>query len=100
MNFGTAVVTGAGQGFGLALTAALGARGTAVLAVEEPQLRVHAFDPGDMRSAMHQRTLPGEDISDRPEPATGVPAPVRLLEGRRPSGRHRAADLQAAGSPR
>jgi NAD(P)-dependent dehydrogenase (short-subunit alcohol dehydrogenase family) len=72
----------------------------AVLAVEEPELRVHAFDPGDMRTAMHQRAFPGEDISDRPDPATVVPALLHLLDERLPSGRHRAADLQATGSPR
>jgi NAD(P)-dependent dehydrogenase (short-subunit alcohol dehydrogenase family) len=65
----------------------------AVLAVEEPDLRVQAFDPGDMRTAMHQRAFPGEDISDRPEPHTVVPALLRLLDERRPSGRYRAADL-------
>ncbi|GAA0895608.1 SDR family oxidoreductase [Pseudonocardia zijingensis] len=65
----------------------------AVLAVEEPGLRVHAFDPGDMRTAMHQRAFPGEDISDRPEPETVVPSLLRLLDERRPSGRYRAADL-------
>lgn len=69
---------------------------TAVLAVEEPTLRVHAFDPGDMRTAMHQRAYPGEDISDRPEPETVVPALLRLLDERSPSGRHRAADLAPA----
>jgi NAD(P)-dependent dehydrogenase (short-subunit alcohol dehydrogenase family) len=72
----------------------------AVLAVEEPGLRVHAFDPGDMRTAMHQRAFPGEDISDRPEPGTVVPALLRLLDERLPSGRYRAADLAAgAGGP-
>jgi NAD(P)-dependent dehydrogenase (short-subunit alcohol dehydrogenase family) len=71
----------------------------AVLAVEEPDLRVHAFDPGDMRTAMHQRAFPEEDISDRPEPASVVPALLRLLDERLPSGRYRAADLAAtAGS--
>jgi NAD(P)-dependent dehydrogenase (short-subunit alcohol dehydrogenase family) len=65
----------------------------AVLAVEEPDLRVHAFDPGDMRTAMHQRAFPGEDISDRPLPETVVPAFLRLLDERPPSGRHRAGDL-------
>lgn len=73
----------------------------AVLAVEEPDLRVHAFDPGDMRTAMHQRAFPGEDISDRPEPETVVPSLLRLLDERLPSGRYRAADLApAAGSAR
>jgi NAD(P)-dependent dehydrogenase (short-subunit alcohol dehydrogenase family) len=67
----------------------------AVLAVEEPDLRVYAFDPGDMRTAMHQRAFPGEDISDRPEPQTVVPALLRLLDERPPSGRYRAADLAA-----
>jgi len=68
----------------------------AVLAVEEPDLRVHAFDPGDMRTAMHQRAFPGEDISDRPEPETVVPALLRLLDERLPSGRYRATDLASA----
>jgi NAD(P)-dependent dehydrogenase (short-subunit alcohol dehydrogenase family) len=68
----------------------------AVLAVEEPDLRVHAFDPGDMRTAMHQRAFPGEDISDRPEPHTVVPALLHLLDVRLPSGRYRASDLAAA----
>jgi NAD(P)-dependent dehydrogenase (short-subunit alcohol dehydrogenase family) len=73
----------------------------AVLAVEEPDLRVHAFDPGDMRTAMHQRAFPGEDISDRPEPETVVPALLRLLDERLPSGRYRAADLASpAGAAR
>lgn len=65
----------------------------AVLAVEEPGLRVHAFDPGDMRTAMHQRAFPGEDISDRPEPATAVPGFLKLLKNRPASGRVRLADL-------
>lgn len=69
---------------------------SAVLAVEEPDLRVHAFDPGDMRTQLHQQAFPGEDISDRPEPETVVPALLRLLDHRLPSGRHRAADLLSA----
>jgi NAD(P)-dependent dehydrogenase (short-subunit alcohol dehydrogenase family) len=68
---------------------------TAVLGVEEPDLRVYAFDPGDMRTAMHQRAFPGEDISDRPEPESVVPALLRLLADRPGSGRYRAADLLA-----
>ena len=66
-----------------------------VLAVEHPELTVHAFDPGDMRTAMHQAAFPGQDISDRPEPAASVPALLRLLDDRPASGRHRAADLLA-----
>jgi len=68
----------------------------AVLAVEHPELRVYAFDPGDMRTAMHQAAFPGEDISDRAEPATVVPALLHLLAERPDSGRYRAADLLTA----
>jgi NAD(P)-dependent dehydrogenase (short-subunit alcohol dehydrogenase family) len=66
-----------------------------VLAAEHPELRVYAFDPGDMRTQMHQDAFPGEDISDRPEPESVVPAFRRLLAIRPPSGRYRAADLSA-----
>jgi NAD(P)-dependent dehydrogenase (short-subunit alcohol dehydrogenase family) len=66
---------------------------TRILAAEEPSLRVHSLDPGDMRTEMHQAAFPGEDISDRPLPVTVVPAVLRLLVGDVPSGRHRAADL-------
>jgi NAD(P)-dependent dehydrogenase (short-subunit alcohol dehydrogenase family) len=65
----------------------------AVLAVEEPDLHVYGFDPGDMRTAMHQAAFPGEDISDRPEPETSVPPLRRLLDSRAPSGRYRAAEV-------
>ena len=68
---------------------------TAVLAAEEPSLRCYAFDPGDMRTDMHQQAFPGEDISDRPEPETIIPALLRLLDERPPSGRYRASDLAA-----
>jgi NAD(P)-dependent dehydrogenase (short-subunit alcohol dehydrogenase family) len=66
-----------------------------ILAAEEPDLRVYAVDPGDRRTAMHQAAFPGEDISDRPEPETVVPALLRLVDQRPPSGRIRAADLLA-----
>jgi NAD(P)-dependent dehydrogenase (short-subunit alcohol dehydrogenase family) len=68
----------------------------AVLAAEHPDLRVYAFDPGDMRTAMHQAAFPGEDISDRADPTTVAPALLRLLDDRPDSGRYRAADLLAA----
>lgn len=70
---------------------------TAVLAEEEPALRVYSFDPGDLRTQLHQDAFPGEDISDRPLPETAVPPLLRLLDERPPSGRYRAADLLAAG---
>ncbi len=64
-----------------------------VLGAEEPDLRVYAVDPGDMRTAMHQEAFPGEDISDRPEPESVVPALRRLVDGDLPGGRYVAADL-------
>jgi len=64
-----------------------------VLAAEEPDLRVHAVDPGDMRTRMHAEAFPGEDISDRPEPEEVVPALRRLIDGEYPSGRYTAAEL-------
>jgi NAD(P)-dependent dehydrogenase (short-subunit alcohol dehydrogenase family) len=63
-----------------------------VLAAEQPDVRVYWFDPGDMRTQMHQEAFPGEDISDRPRPESIVPALLRLLEDSPPSGRYRAAD--------
>jgi NAD(P)-dependent dehydrogenase (short-subunit alcohol dehydrogenase family) len=66
---------------------------TNVLAAEEAELRCYAFDPGDMRTEMHQQAFPGEDISDRAEPESVVPALLRLIEERPPSGRYRAAEL-------
>jgi NAD(P)-dependent dehydrogenase (short-subunit alcohol dehydrogenase family) len=69
---------------------------TAVLAAEEPGLAVYAVDPGDMRTEMHQAAFPGEDISDRPAPEAVVPALLRLIAARPPSGRVRAADFAGA----
>jgi NAD(P)-dependent dehydrogenase (short-subunit alcohol dehydrogenase family) len=66
-----------------------------VLAAEHPELRVYSFDPGDMRTQMHQDAFPGEDISDRPEPETVAPVLRRLVAEGPPSGRYRAADLPA-----
>jgi NAD(P)-dependent dehydrogenase (short-subunit alcohol dehydrogenase family) len=66
---------------------------TAVLAAERPDLRVLRFDPGDMRTRMHQAAFPGEDISDRPPPAASVPALRRLVDEGFASRRHRAADI-------
>jgi NAD(P)-dependent dehydrogenase (short-subunit alcohol dehydrogenase family) len=69
---------------------------SAVLAVEEPWLRVLAVDPGDMRTRMHQDAFLGEDISDRPLPEAVVPFVLALVDGPTPSGRHRAAAAEGA----
>ena len=66
-----------------------------ILGAEEPDVHVYTFDPGDMRTQMHQDAFPGEDISDRPEPESVVPALLRLLEQQPASGRYRAADFLA-----
>jgi NAD(P)-dependent dehydrogenase (short-subunit alcohol dehydrogenase family) len=66
---------------------------SAILAAEHPGLRVYAVDPGDMRTRLHQEAFPGEDISDRPPPEDSVPGLLALIDGDRPSGRYRAADL-------
>jgi hypothetical protein len=46
-----------------------------------------------MRTRMHQEAFPGEDISDRPEPETVVPAVLSLLDSNLPSGRYVAGQL-------
>lgn len=73
---------------------------SAVLAAEEPALHVWSVDPGDLRTQMHQEAFPGEDISDRPEPDTVVPAFLHLIAGHRDSGRYRASELLTAGAGR
>jgi NAD(P)-dependent dehydrogenase (short-subunit alcohol dehydrogenase family) len=67
-----------------------------ILAAEEPAVGVWWVDPGDLRTRMHQEAFPGEDISDRPEPATVVPAFLRLLKVRPPSGRIRLSEQAVA----
>jgi NAD(P)-dependent dehydrogenase (short-subunit alcohol dehydrogenase family) len=69
-----------------------------VLAVERPRWRVLSVDPGDLRTELHQAAFPGEDISDRTDPADVAPAVVALATGTRPSGRYRVADLPAEGA--
>ncbi|MBU2668936.1 SDR family oxidoreductase [Actinoplanes bogorensis] len=61
---------------------------SAVLAKEEPGLRVWAVDPGDLRTRLQQEAFPGEDISDRPLPETVVPFFLNLLDERPDSGRY------------
>jgi NAD(P)-dependent dehydrogenase (short-subunit alcohol dehydrogenase family) len=72
---------------------------SAILGLEEPELRVWSVDPGDLRTQMHQDAFPGEDISELPLPETVVPAFLRLLAERRPSGRYQAADLLPRSEP-
>ncbi|MFB6845467.1 SDR family NAD(P)-dependent oxidoreductase [Streptomyces sp. NPDC056373] len=64
----------------------------AVLAVEEPGLRVWAVDPGDMATDLYAAAVP-DDREARPEPATVVPAFLRLLDQRPASGRYAAPAL-------
>jgi NAD(P)-dependent dehydrogenase (short-subunit alcohol dehydrogenase family) len=71
---------------------------TLVLGAELAGVAAYAVDPGDMRTEMHQAAFPGDDISDRPDPRAVVPAFLRLLEERPPSGRYRAADFAPIGA--
>ncbi|WP_086565725.1 SDR family NAD(P)-dependent oxidoreductase [Streptomyces africanus] len=64
----------------------------AVLAVEEPGLRVWAVDPGDMATDLYAAAVP-EDHEPRPEPAAVVPGFLRLLDERPASGRYGAPAL-------
>lgn len=69
---------------------------SAILAAENPSLRVYWVDPGDMRTQMHQEAYPGEDISDRPAPEASVPGLLALIEGDYASGRYKTRDLTRA----
>jgi NAD(P)-dependent dehydrogenase (short-subunit alcohol dehydrogenase family) len=71
---------------------------TRILAAEHPRLRIHAVDPGDMRTQMHQDAFPGEDISDRPPPEESVPGLIALIDGARASGRFVARDVTPVGA--
>ncbi|WP_344829260.1 SDR family oxidoreductase [Actinocorallia longicatena] len=64
---------------------------SAVLGAEEPKLAVWSVDPGEMNTRMLRDA--GEDAAAAPYPETVVPALVRLVSERRPSGRYRARDL-------
>ncbi|TIC81273.1 SDR family oxidoreductase [Nocardioides sp. GY 10113] len=72
---------------------------TLTFAAENPAITAYAVDPGDMRTAMQQAAFPGEDIGDRPLPATVVPRLRALLAQRPPSGRYRAVDIPAGAAP-
>jgi NAD(P)-dependent dehydrogenase (short-subunit alcohol dehydrogenase family) len=66
---------------------------SAVLAAEHPEVAVYAVDPGDLATDLHRQAVPDEDLSGLPAPESVVPAFLRLLTDRPPSGRYRAADL-------
>ena len=68
----------------------------AVLAREEPALRIWSVDPGDLRTRLQQEASPGQDISHLPRPETVVPHLLGLLRDRPPSGRYLAAKLATA----
>jgi NAD(P)-dependent dehydrogenase (short-subunit alcohol dehydrogenase family) len=73
---------------------------SAVLALEEPGLRVWSVDPGDMRTEMYAAAVP-DDVEGplRPLPEqAAVPALLSLLDGAHRSGRYTASGLlEAAG---
>ncbi|MFI9176186.1 SDR family NAD(P)-dependent oxidoreductase [Streptomyces lincolnensis] len=64
----------------------------AVLGEEEPGLRVWAVDPGDMATDLYAAAVP-DDEDPRPQPATVVPAFLRLLDERPANGRYGAPAL-------
>ena len=65
-----------------------------VLAAEEPAVAVWWVDPGEMRTEM--LAAAGEDASAAPRPEdVAVPALLRLIAERPPSGRYTAAELAA-----
>lgn len=67
-----------------------------IMAKENPRWKIYAFDPGDMRTDMHQDAFPGEDISDRPLPQeTAVPAILQLLDEKPVSGRYTYKTLKS-----
>jgi NAD(P)-dependent dehydrogenase (short-subunit alcohol dehydrogenase family) len=70
---------------------------SAVLAEEEPELRVWWVDPGDLRTALYAAAVPDDaDFADRPLPESVAPALLRLLDDDAPSGRYTAPALLAA----
>ncbi|MFB7292770.1 SDR family NAD(P)-dependent oxidoreductase [Actinacidiphila glaucinigra] len=71
---------------------------SAVLAAEEPELRVWWLDPGDMGTELYAAAVPDDpDADGRPDPATVVPAVLGLLDGGAASGRYVARALLEAG---
>ncbi|WP_432096813.1 SDR family NAD(P)-dependent oxidoreductase [Streptomyces sp. bgisy100] len=67
----------------------------AVLAEEEPGLRVWWVDPGDLRTDLYAAAVPDDAPSGRPLPESAVPALLGLIDGAAPSGRYSVPALQA-----
>ncbi|MER5932192.1 SDR family NAD(P)-dependent oxidoreductase [Streptomyces sp. NPDC002054] len=70
---------------------------SAVLAVEEPGLRVWWADPGSMATRMMAAAEPEEDLAALPTPEEVAPVLLRLVAERLPSGRYTAEGLAAGG---
>ncbi|MFZ0664301.1 MAG: SDR family oxidoreductase [Acidimicrobiales bacterium] len=66
---------------------------SATFAAENPHVRTWAVDPGDLRTDMHQRAYPGEDISDRPLPESVVARLLSLINSDLTSGRYKASEI-------
>ena len=70
-----------------------------ILGKEYPQWNIYAFDPGDMRTDMHQEAFPDEDISDRPLPKeVAVPSALQLIYDTYESGRYEAGKIPVLGT--
>ncbi|MFF1414990.1 SDR family NAD(P)-dependent oxidoreductase [Streptomyces sp. NPDC058289] len=78
---------------GYGATKAAGDLMSAVLALEEPGLRVWWADPGSMRTRMMAAADPGEDLAALPTPQEVAPVLLTLLTGPAPSGRYTAHGL-------
>lgn len=70
---------------------------SAVLAEEEPGIRVWWVDPGDLRTELYAAAVPDDPgFADRPLPEEVAPAFLRLLDEGAASGRYTASDLLVA----
>jgi NAD(P)-dependent dehydrogenase (short-subunit alcohol dehydrogenase family) len=66
---------------------------SAMLAEEEPGLRVWRVDPGDLRTALYDAAVPDDpDAANRPDPAEVAPALLSLWDRRAGSGRYTVAE--------
>lgn len=64
-----------------------------VLAAEEPDVRVWAVDPGEMRTQMLADAVGEADAAEAGDPADAAAAIVRLVAARPGSGRYEAKDF-------